>query len=94
MKKENKTDHVTKSEFNTEIADIKTTMATKQDLKRLEEKMDAGFGLVLDRFDSFSGKQKVMDQEQLVQGLHIKELRQANLEHENRITALEKARMA
>ncbi len=37
---------VTKDEFRTEIAAVRGEMATKGELRRLEEKMDAGFTAV------------------------------------------------
>ena len=57
---------------------IKENMATKQDVS-----------LIIGKIDSFINKSKEIDQEQLVQGLHIKELRETTQHHEARIASLE-----
>lgn len=61
-----------------DVAEIKQNMATKQDINR-----------ILDRIDFLTGKNKVVDQEQSVQALHIKELRDTSQNHEIRISSLE-----
>jgi hypothetical protein len=63
------------------LGKVERNMATKDDIN-----------LVLNRIDSYAGRQKVLDQEQDVQALHINELRETSRQHEARISKLETRR--
>ena len=65
-------------------------------IERVEKTMNINFSVIkedinriIDRMDFFMGKYKGIDQEQLAQGLHIKEFRETLQDHEKRISALE-----
>lgn len=64
-----------------DLNEMKQNMATKSDIKR-----------ILDRFDFYEGKNKIIVQEQGVQAFHIKELRETTQQHEIRISVLENNR--
>ncbi len=61
-----------------DIQYLKENSATKQDISML-----------IGKIDSFINKTNEFDQEQLVQGLHIKELKETTKHHEARIFSLE-----
>jgi Mg/Co/Ni transporter MgtE len=93
------TETVFKKEINrldTKIDNVALSLLrTQSDVEYLKENVATKHHIraIMDKIDAFIGKNREIDQEQLAQGLHIKELKETTRQHDVRITALEAIRL-